>query len=124
MTPKYSPHDVYIIGTEKCVGQIRLWAGVFDWQFDAIGLTDFYNIADCDEAAQLLGKPFFNSDDKGICTISVGGYTMFRLVPTELSQLGLAPEERAPGCPTCGHPGEFVRAALMCPTHKTLIGGF
>lgn len=57
---------------------------------------------------------------EGDYSLWLQGRKIYDLRKVQLLIFGFGSE---PGCKTCGHPGEFVRTALVCPTHQTFIGG-
>ncbi len=112
---QYTDFNVIGLESEKVYGKIplRTESSMFlKWyEFDEASLealSEFVPYGDFSGA-------IVHKDLDGHMTLWLDGYPIFGLQP---STVGVST-----GCKICGDPGKFVRMALVCSIHGTLIGG-
>ncbi len=111
----YTDFDVLGLESERVYGKISLETEtqgfLTTYKFDETSLEGLSNIIPYGDFSDSIA----HEDYDGKLTLWLSGYPIFHLVPS-------APKSSS-GCKLCGNPGKFIRTALVCPTHGTLIGG-
>lgn len=119
--PQYYAYEAIKAGQTKSCGQVRLLHDASgDPTLGLLSLDDIKAIALATDTTTAYLSLHVNTKD---CVfLWLQGRCLAELTPAAGTQLGLGEDELQPGCPTCAHPGNFHRMALVCPLHGPFAG--